>query len=124
MINNFTDFTLKEKFKLKLSKIFKFCEIKGDNILCSDILTKSGTPLVRIDSKEKTKALKIKIQEKALTIQSILNSTSERGLITKIIEIIDSLIDSEWTIYIDKDVSSGFWDYIKVKYSHLNWKDL
>jgi hypothetical protein len=124
MINNFTDFTLKEKFKLKLSKIFNFCEIKGDNILCSDILTKSGTPLVRIDSKEKTKALKIKIQEKTLTIQSILNSTSERGLITKIIEIIDSLIDSEWTIYIDKDVSSGFWDYIKVKYSHLNWKDL
>jgi hypothetical protein len=124
MINNFTDFTIKDKFKLQLSKIFKFCTIKGDSILCSDILTKSGLPLVRIDSKEKTKALKIKIEGTGLTIQSIVNNTSERGLMNKIIEIIDELVNSEWTIYIDKDVSSGFWDHIKIKYPHLNWVTL
>jgi hypothetical protein len=124
MINNYKDFTIKEKFKLQLNDLFNFCIIKGDCILCSDTLTKSGVPLVRIDSKEKTKALKIKIQSNSITIQSIVNTTSERGLISKIIQIIDGLIDSDWTIYIDKDVSSGFWDYMKVKYPHLNWVTL
>ena len=121
MITNYTEFSKIEALKTKFGKLFTYCRVERNNLLCSDTLTKSEKPNVRIDSKLRTKSLKLKIEENSITFISLNNSSGESGLITKVMNIISSVIEKNSTIFIDSDVSGGFWDYIKSRYPEYNW---
>ena len=121
MITNYKNFSKIETLKNKFEEIFTHCKIERNNLLCSDTLTKSNTPNVRIDSLKPTKSLKLKIEEDSITFISLNNSSGEAGLIKNVMNIISSVIEDNSKIFIDSDVSGGFWDYIKSKYPQYNW---
>jgi nicotinic acid phosphoribosyltransferase len=107
----------------KLEKYFEHIDIKSNSIYASSRLTKGGKPLVRIDSKD-LKALWLKFDNESITIKTIVNDTDEKGFSRKILDIIISSIDKDWTINIDQDVSGGYWENITKKepYKNYNWK--
>ena len=76
MITNYTEFSKIEALKTKFGKLFTYCRVERNNLLCSDTLTKSEKP---------------------------------------------NVIEKNSTIFIDSDVSGGFWDYIKSRYPEYNW---
>ena len=121
MITKYSNFSKIEILKQEFEEIFNHCKIDRNYLLCSDITDKSGNPNVRIDSKTPTKSIKIKISDDSLTFISINNSTGERGLFLKIMNVLDKVINNNSTIYVDQDVSGGFWEYIKDKYPKYNW---
>jgi hypothetical protein len=121
MIKDFDTHNIIDTITSDLSSIFKYIKINNNTLLASSIVDKSGRPIVRIDSKSPINALMLKFNKKSVTIKSIVNSTGERGLSKKIIEVIFKNIEKDWTIEIDQDVSGGFWDKIIERYPDYNW---
>ena len=105
----------------KLKELFEYVTIKGDTILCSNILDRGGNPYVRTDSKKACKALMIKIDSKSVEIKSIVNTTGERGFATSVIDKIIQVIPDNFEVIISQDVSGGFWDKIISKYPNINF---
>jgi len=105
----------------ELSQIFTYNKLSNDNLYLSTKLNKLGNPLVRIDSKEPIKALMLKLTDKSVTIKSIVNSSGESGFSKNVIDTILKNIDKEVTIFIDQDVSGGFWEYVIEKNPDFNW---
>jgi hypothetical protein len=121
MIKDFDTHNIIDTITSDLPSIFKYIKINNNTLLASSIVDKSGRPIVRIDSKSPINALMLKFNKKSVTIKSIVNSTGERGLSKKIIEVILKNIEKDWTIEIDQDVSGGFWDKIIDRYPDYNW---
>ena len=103
-----------------ISNIFPYVKVITNKIYASTLVSKSGRPIVRIDSKNPVKALLLQVKEDGVVIKSIVNSTSDKNLIKEIIEVFEILPNS-YKIWIDQDVSSGFWDKIIQKYPEYNW---
>jgi hypothetical protein len=103
-----------------LSNVFPYVKVITNKIYASTLVSKSGRPIVRIDSKNPVKALLIEIKEDGVVIKSIVNSTTDKNLIQEIIEVFEILPNS-YKIWIDRDVSGGFWDKIIQKYPEYNW---
>ena len=103
-----------------ISNIFPYVKVITTKIYASTLISKSGRPIVRIDSKNPVKALLIEIKEDGVVIKSIVNSTTDKNLIKEIIEVFEILPNS-YKIWIDRDVSGGFWDKIIQKYPEYNW---
>jgi len=103
-----------------ISNIFPYVKVITNKIYASTLVSKSGRPIVRIDSKNPVKALLLEIKEDGVVIKSIVNSTSDKNLIKEIIEVFEILPNS-YKIWIDRDVSGGFWDKIIQKYPEYNW---
>lgn len=120
LIKEYNQYSIMTELVEKLSTIFDHVNIYNKTILVSSELDKSGKPKVRIDSKTPIKALMLKLEANSIEIKSIVNSTGERGLSQKVIEAILSTINKDWTIFIDQDVSGGFWDKVIEKYPQ--WK--
>jgi hypothetical protein len=120
LIKEYSQYSIMTELVEKLSTIFNHVNIYNKTILASSELDKSGKPKVRIDSKTPIKALMLKLESDSIEIKSIVNSTEERGLSGKVIDVILSTINKDWTIFINQDVSGGFWDRVIEKYPH--WK--
>ena len=103
-----------------ISNIFPYVKVITNKIYASTLVSKSGRPIVRIDSKNPVKALLLEIKEDGVVIKSIVNSTTDKNLIQEIIEVFEILPNS-YKIWIDQDVSGGFWDKIIQKYPEYNW---
>ena len=103
-----------------ISNIFPYVKVITNKIYASTLISKSGRPIVRIDSKNPVKALLLQVKEDGVVIKSIVNSTSDKNLMQEIIEVFEILPNS-YKIWIDQDVSSGFWDKIIQKYPKFNW---
>ena len=103
-----------------ISNIFPYVKVITNKIYASTLISKSGRPIVRIDSKNPVKALLLEVKEDGVVIKSIVNSTSDKNLIQEIIEVFEILPNS-YKIWIDRDVSGGFWDKIIQKYPEYNW---
>ena len=103
-----------------ISNIFPYVKVITNKIYASTLVSKSGRPIVRIDSKKPVKALVLEIKEDGVVIKSIVNSTTDKNLIKEIIEVFEILPNS-YKIWIDRDVSGGFWDKIIQKYPEYNW---
>ena len=103
-----------------ISNIFPYVKVITNKIYASTLVSKSGRPIVRIDSKNPVKALLLEIKEDGVVIKSIVNSTTDKNLIQEIIEVFEILPNS-YKIWIDRDVSGGFWDKIIQKYPEYNW---
>jgi hypothetical protein len=103
-----------------LSNIFPYVKVITNKIYASTLVSKSGRPIVRIDSKNPVKALLLEIKEDGVVIKSIVNSTTDKNLIQEIIEVF-GILPNSYKIWIDRDVSGGFWDKIIQKYPEYNW---
>ena len=103
-----------------ISNIFPYVKVITNKIYASTLISKSGRPIVRIDSKNHVKALLLQVKEDGVVIKSIVNSTSDKNLIQEIIEVFE-ILPNNYKIWIDQDVSSGFWDKIIQKYPEYNW---
>lgn len=121
MVNRFDTFNDLNFLKSEFESMFKYCKIRRNYLLCSDILDRGGNPNVRIDSKTPTKSLKIKIDNNSITFISIVNSTESRGFFQQVMSIISKVAKDGCTVFVDKDVSKGFWNHIKIKYPQYNW---
>jgi hypothetical protein len=124
MIKDFNTHNVINKIINDISSIFKHIKFTNNTLIASSIVDVSGKPIVRIDSRRPITALMLKFDNKSITIKSIVNSTEEKGLSKKIIDIILSNIKKDWTIFIEQDVSGGFWDKIISKYPDYNWKKI
>lgn len=119
--NKFNQKSLMDKLSEELSHIFKYVKISNKTITASSLLDRSGKPLVRIDSKQPITAIMLKLGDGSIEISSIVNSSGVRGLATKVVNVILSLIDTDMSIIIDQDVSGGFWDSVINKYPEYKW---
>ncbi len=124
MIKDFNTHNVINKIINDISSIFKYIKFTNNTLIASSIVDVSGKPIVRIDSRRPITALMLKFDNKSIIIKSIVNSTEEKGLSKKIIDIILSNIKKDWTIFIEQDVSGGFWDKIISKYPDYNWKKI
>lgn len=97
-------------------------KLKKNTIYCSNILDKGNSPVVRIDSKIPCKGLMMKVNNDSVEIKSIVNSTDERGLTTKVIDSIINTIPRNFKVIIDQDVSGGFWDKLILKYPNMTFE--
>jgi hypothetical protein len=122
MIYKYNSFSAIHNLKNEFDKIFKYCQIKGKYILCSDEIDRGGNPNVRIDIKKSNKSIKLKIEEDSVTFVSILNSTKEIGFFSRVMSILSKSIKKGSILIIDSDVSGGFWSHIEKKYPEYNWK--
>lgn len=121
MIKDFNTHNIINNIINDLSDVFQYTKFYNNTLLASSILDSLGRPIVRIDSRRPINALMLKFDKKSITIKSIVNSTGERGLSKKIIDIILNNIEKDWSILIEQDVSGGFWDKIIDRYPDYNW---
>lgn len=121
LIKEFKEYGLIEKMMDDFRKIFPYVILSGNSILASSLLDKSGRPIVRIDSKLPLTALMLKFGEGFVEIKSIVNSSGVSGLSSKVIDVILRHIDDRYTIFIDQDVSGGFWDRVIEKHPEYRW---
>lgn len=122
IILEISSFKLIDELSYKLESLFEHIKIKGNTIFCSNILDKGGNPVVRIDSKKPCKGLMLKVNNDSVEIKSIVNSTGEKGLASKVIESIITSIPTKFKILIDQDVSGGFWDNLIRKYPNVTFE--
>jgi hypothetical protein len=87
-----------------LSNVFPYVKVITNKIYASTLVSKSGRPIVRIDSRNPVKALLLEIKEDGVVIKSIVNSTTDKNLIKEIIEVFEILPNS-YKIWRDRDVS-------------------
>ena len=106
----------------KLQDLFDHVKVRGNTILCSNILDRGGNPYVRTDSKKACKALMIKIDSKSIEIKSIVNTTGEKGFATSVVDKIVQVLPDNFEIIISQDVSGGFWDKIISKYPNVKFE--
>jgi hypothetical protein len=117
-----SSFQLINKLSLQLESLFEHIIIKRNTILCSNLLDKGGNPVVRIDYKKPCKGLMMKVNNDSIEIKSIVNSTSEKGFASKVIELIITTLPTNFKILIDQDVSNGFWDNLIQKYPNVTFE--
>ena len=118
--SEFRKMDLIKKLSNKLEGTFEHVKSGNKYIYASSKLDRSGKPLVRIDSKEDIKGLFLEIGKDYIKIKSIVNKGNEPGLVKKVIDIIRSLTNCK--IIIEKDQSSGFWEYFIKKYPNINFE--
>lgn len=121
LIKEFKEYNLIGKIMDDLRGIFPYVVLSGNSILASSLLDRSGRPIVRIDSKQPLIALMLKFGDGFVEIKSIVNSSGVSGLSSKVIDVILRHIDDRHTIFIDQDVSGGFWDRVITKYPQYRW---
>ncbi len=121
LIKEFKEYNLIGKIMDDLRGIFPYVVLSGNSILASSLLDRSGRPIVRIDSKQPLIALMLKFGDGFVEIKSIVNSSGVSGLSSKAIDVILRHIDDRHTIFIDQDVSGGFWDRVITKYPQYRW---
>ena len=121
LIKEFREYNLIEKMMSDFHEIFPHVRLSGNSILASSLLDRSGKPIVRIDSKQPLIALMLKFGDGFVEIKSIVNSSGIPGLSSKVIDVILRHIDDRYTIFIDQDVSGGFWDRIMEKHPEYRW---
>jgi hypothetical protein len=114
-----SNYSLTNTLSEQLKDLFEYVTVKGNNILCSNILDRGGNPYVRTDSKRYCKALMIKIDSKSIEIKSIVNTTGEKGFSTSVVDKIVQVLPDNFEIVISQDVSGGFWDKIISKYPNI-----
>jgi len=119
-ILEYNSYDIISSLESRLSNIFPYVKVITNKIYSSTLLSKSGNPIVRIDSKNPVKALLLEVKEDGVVIKSIINSTSDKNLIKEIIEVF-GILPNSYKIWIDRDVSGGFWDKIIQKYPEYNW---
>ena len=78
-------------------------------------------PIVSISSKLSILGLLLKFHEDSIEIKSIVNSTNQKGIATKIIDVILQNLEDGCKIIVDNDVSGGYWNHIIKKYPNFNW---
>ena len=122
IILEISSFKLISELSYKLESFFDHIKIKGNTIFCSNILDKGGNPVVRIDSKKPCKGLMLKVNNDSVEIKSIVNSTGEKGLASKVVESIITSIPTKFKILIEQDVSGGFWDNLIQKYPNVTFE--
>ena len=105
----------------EMSKIFPHVKMKGSVLYASSILDKGGNPLVRIDSKQPLMALLIQFGDDHIIIKSIVNSVKEPNFSKRFMDGLSNVIEPNYTIFVDQDVSMGFWDHIIEKYPQFKW---
>ena len=121
LIKEFKEYNLIEKMMDDFREVFPHVRLIGNSILASSLLDRSGKPIVRIDSKQPLIALMLKFGDGFVEIKSIVNSSGIPGLSSKVIDVILRHIDDRYTIFIDQDVSGGFWDRIMEKHPEYRW---
>jgi hypothetical protein len=119
-ILEYNSYDIMSSLESGLSNIFPYVKVITNKIYASTLVSKSGRPIVRIDSKNPVKALLLEIKEDGVVIKSIVNSTTDKNLIQEIIEVF-KILPNSYKIWIDRDVSGGFWDKIIQKYPEYNW---
>ena len=119
-ILEYNSYDIISSLESRLSNIFPYVKVITNKIYSSTLLSKSGNPIVRIDSKNPVKALLLEVKEDGVVIKSIVNSTTDKNLIKEIIEVF-GILPNSYKIWIDRDVSGGFWDKIIQKYPEYNW---
>ena len=121
LIKEFKEYNLIEKMMDDFREVFPHVRLSGNSILASSLLDRSGKPIVRIDSKQPLIALMLKLGDGFVEIKSIVNSSGIPGLSSKVIDVILKHIDDRYTIFIDQDVSGGFWDRVMEKHPEYRW---
>lgn len=119
-ILEYNSYDIISSLKDEISNIFPYVKVVTNKIYASTLISKSGNPIVRIDSKNPIKALLLEIREDSVTIKSIVNSTTNRRLIQEIVKVFE-ILPNDFKIIIDQDVSGGFWDKVIQNYPKLNW---
>jgi len=122
LILEISSFQLIRKISKSLENLFDYVQVKKNTIYCSNILDKGKNPVVRIDSKKPCKGLMLKVNNDSVEIKSIVNSTGEKGLASKVIESIITSIPTKFKILIAQDVSGGFWDNLIQKYPDVSFE--
>jgi len=121
LILEFNKYRIIEDVVTEMSKIFPHVSMKGNALYASSILDKRGTPLVRIDSKQPLFALLINFGDDYIVIKSFVNSVKESNFSKRVMDGLSNVIEPNYTIVVDQDVSMGFWDHIIDKYPQFNW---
>lgn len=121
LILEFNKYRIIEDVVTEMSKIFPHVSMKGNALYASSILDKRGTPLVRIDSKQPLFALLINFGDDYIVIKSFVNSAKESNFSKRVMDGLSNVIEPNYTIVVDQDVSMGFWDHIIDKYPQFNW---
>lgn len=107
----------------QLSHIFPYVKVVNKRIYSSTIIDRSGSPIVRIDSKRSVKGLLLEVGEGRVIIKSIVNSSVNRNLIADLIRVF-RILPRNFEIVIDQDVNSEFWNKVIESYPTLNWVKL
>jgi aminoglycoside N3'-acetyltransferase len=121
LILEFNKYFIIEKFVSEIYNIFKYVKLKGNKLYASSVLDKGGNPITRIDSKKPLMAILIEFGDDYIVIKSLVNSIKEPNFTKRIMDVISNVIDDSYTIFVEQDVSMGFWDYIMVKYPQFKW---
>jgi len=121
LILEFNKYRIIEDVVTEMSKIFPHVSMKGNALYASSILDKRGTPLVRIDSKQPLFALLINFGDDYIVIKSFVNSAKESNFSKRVMDGLSNVIEPNYTIVVDQDVSMGFWDHIIEKYPQFKW---
>ena len=121
LILEFNKYKVIEDVVAEISKIFPHVKMKGSVLYASSILDKGGNPLVRIDSKQPLMALLIQFGDNHIVIKSFVNSAKEPNFSKRFMDGLSNVIEPNYTIVVDQDVSMGFWDHIIEKYPHFKW---
>lgn len=104
----------------EISKLFKYSKRTDKYLYLSSSKNRIGNPIVRIDSND-VKGLMLKIDNTSVTIKSIVNSTKEKGFSINVLNTIITNLPDNYSIIIEQDVNSKFWDYVIEKNPDVNW---
>jgi hypothetical protein len=121
MILEFNKFNLMTQISNELSAYFPHIKVTKNFLWASTELDKLNNPQVSLVSKNSILGLLLKFHEDAIEIKSIVNSTNQKGIATKVVEVILQNLKDGDTIIVDNDVSSGYWSHITKKYPNFNW---
>lgn len=121
IIKNIKNYELCNRIIEKLSKIYKYIKLSGNTIYASSKCDKGGNPLVRIDSKYPIIAIMIKINNDELIFKSIVNTTENKGISSKSIDLILNEVGARYNIIIDNNINNAFWTKISKKYPSHKW---
>lgn len=121
LIFEYNKFSLIKKISNELSDILSHIKIKGDLLYGSTEIDRSGSPITRIDSKRPIVAILLKFNIDSIEIKSIVNNTDKKGIATKILNIVFSNLDPDYTIIVNQDVSGGYWSRIVKQYPQFKW---
>jgi hypothetical protein len=121
MILEFNKFNLMTQISNELSTYFPHIKVTKNFLWASTELDKLNRPQVSLISKDSILGLLLKFHEDAIEIKSIVNSTNQKGIATKVVEVILQNLKDGDTIIVDNDVSGGYWSHITKKYPNFNW---
>jgi len=121
MILEFNKFNLMTQISNELSTYFPHIKVTKNFLWASTELDKLNRPQVSLISKDSILGLLLKFHEDAIEIKSIVNSTNQKGIDTKVVEVILQNLKDGDTIIVDNDVSGGYWSHITKKYPNFNW---